>query len=63
METNYDPNIISTIIAVNLEFNIYLFYAEYIAFGFTFSGSGQELMELVEDIRAVKTGWEWIHRN
>jgi hypothetical protein len=50
-------------IAYNLERSIEHFYMEYIAFGFTFTGNGLELMELMNDIQAVKDGYAYIHRN
>ena len=48
---------------LELEYGVALFYMRYVAFGFTFSGSMDQLMNLMEEINQLQGLWGYMHRN
>ena len=46
-----------------LEYGVALFYMRYVAFGFTFSGSMDQLTNLMCQIDELQKAWSYMHRN
>lgn len=48
---------------IDLEGNICVFYMQYIAFGFMFSGTMEQLAILTREINNLQYLWGYMHRN
>ena len=48
---------------LELEHGVALFYMQYVAFGFEFSGNMEQLMNLMEEINQLQGLWGYMHRN
>lgn len=48
---------------LELEYGVALFFMRYVAFGFTFSGNMDQLMNLMAEIKDLQMLWSYLHRN